>query len=1117
MAEAHVTPDEEMLDENLLASLVQFDEALRAGRVPTNPDSALIGDAYADLTTAANCLLELEGALPRSRARGPERAREPVAMPRHIGRFEIEGFLGAGGFAIVYKARDHVLDRIVAVKIPRPHALASPDLRKRFVREAQAAGQLDHPHIVPIFEAGEDGELPYIAYAYCEGPTLAAWVKESGGPLPPTQAARLMIQLAGAVQYCHDRGILHRDIKPANVLLFPQSTPFDESFPFVARLSDLGLAKLTAGSFEETATDTVMGTPLYMSPEQADERHGEVGPACDIYALGAVLYYLLCGRPPFLAAGLMDALAQVIEREPIAPLELNPGVDVELNTICLSCLEKAPARRYGSAQALADDLRRYLLGEPIFARPATRAYRAWRWCRRKPLVAGLLAGIAIFGCGLMGSLIANAALSAAHQSELRQKNDDLSEMVRQLDESLLKTNEHRLVSEANEARVLRLLYAADLQLAAVAWQQQDFRSVGRLLSRHDATSRTHAQREFGWYYLNSKVTAPSRLIADVQQKVWYSTCSPNGKWLAVCGDHGSVQLFEVAADFRLARTLETNQTEVNSVAFSPDSELLASAGDDGRVGLWNLESGEHVRWLDVLPEVPVYGVAFLDDERLVACGRSPDLSVWNVASGKQVETLATPHPNRIEALAVSRDGQRLATAGTDGAVAIFRLGDAATEYSVVTESTYPMLVLQFTHDGKRLIGGGMEGVLRVYDITTGEWLQKIQRSEPIAALAISPTGQVACADRGGVITLLEVPLEAEAVPGESNLTWPTLRTWSGHENRIHGLAFSPSGDAVISGNYSGEVRCWPLETDGLDRRLAPTSETFHPHPHTICGGKEPHALYRVGAWGLEAWDARLDKPTATLIGDRQLNSCSYVAERHALLVGDEHGRLGLLRIDAPGEVEWFEAFANSFVVSSVAFAEGQRAIALSFEGELAVLDLVGGRVTARLANRNSFAVSPDERWLVTGRHTTNDMVVMSAETLQEVARLDGHQRPVRHIEFSRDGGKMASTSDDRTAVVWDTSTWEPMLSLLGSKTEIDSAAFSPDGETIAVGDRSGTISLWQARTGQKLFDLRQLDEGVMWLEFSSDGEALRALTGDLSVHLFSAPRGDFRPATRQDP
>ncbi|MBI2479918.1 MAG: protein kinase, partial [Planctomycetia bacterium] len=980
MGEAHVTPDEENLDENLLAALVQFDEALRAGRAPMNPDRALVGDVYADLSTAAYGLLELEEAFPRSRGHGPERTREPVAMPRRIGRFEIEGFLGSGGFAIVYKARDQLLDRMVAVKIPRPHTLASPDLRKRFVREAQAAGQLDHPHIVPIYEAGEDGELPYIAYAYCEGPTLAAWAQESGGPLPPQQAARLMIQLAEAVQYCHEHGILHRDIKPANVLLFPQSKPADKSFPFVLRLSDLGLAKLIATSLEETAAEMVIGTPLYMSPEQADARHGDVGPACDIYSLGAVLYYLLCGRPPFLAAGLMDALAQVIGREPIAPLALDPGVGVDLNTICLKCLEKLPSRRYSSAQALADDLQRYLAGEPIRARPASRTYRAWRWCRRKPMIAGLLVGIAIFACGLMGSLIAHASLSAAHRRELERNNGSLSDMVQRLDESLRITNEHRLLSEANEARVSQLLYAADLQLAAVAWQQQDLRSVARLLSRHDASSRTHSAREFGWYYLNSKVTASSRLIADVQQKIWYSTCSPNGKWLAVCGDHGWVQLFEVAADYRLARTLETNQTEVNSVAFSPDSELLASAGDDGRVGLWNVATGEHVRWLDVLPKRPVFGVAFLDGERLVACGKSPNLSFWDVASGKQIETLATPHPNTIEALAISPDGQRIATAGTEGAVAIFLLGQAAP---VLIGSNHPMLVLQFTHDSKRLIAGGMEGILRVYDVATGEWHQQIQRPEPIAALAVSSTGQVVCSDRGGVITLLDAPLDAASVLADSSLAWPTQRTWSGHENRIHGLAFSPSGDAVISGSFSGEVRSWPLDSYRLDRRLKPTSETFHSHPYTICGGTEPHSLYRVGAWGLEAWDTRLDKPTATLIGDRQLNSCSYVAEQRALLVGDEHGRLGLMRIGAPGGVEWFDVSANSFVYRSVSYDAGRRGITMSFDEELAVLDLASGRVIARLPNRSAFGMSPDDRWLVTGRHTTNDMTVMAVDTLQE--------------------------------------------------------------------------------------------------------------------------------------
>ncbi|MCI0638389.1 MAG: serine/threonine protein kinase [Gemmataceae bacterium] len=304
----------------------------------------------------------------------------PLGLPVQFGDYELLAKIADGGMGVVFQARQVKLNRIVALKMIRAGQLASAQEVQRFHSEARACAQLDHPGIVPVFEVGEHEGQHFFSMGYVEGGSLAARLQD--GPLPPREAAGLVRQVAEAVAYVHERGIVHRDLKPANVLLDAGGQP---------RVSDFGLAKQVQRDSGLTASGQVLGTPSYMPPEQAGGLTEQVGPAADLYALGAMLYCLLIGRPPFQAATVMETLKQVLEQEPVPPRRLNPAVDRDLETICLSCLNKEPAKRYASATALADDLGRFLAGEPIQARPVRAWERAWRWARRHPATAGLLA------------------------------------------------------------------------------------------------------------------------------------------------------------------------------------------------------------------------------------------------------------------------------------------------------------------------------------------------------------------------------------------------------------------------------------------------------------------------------------------------------------------------------------------------------------------------------------------------------------------------------------------------------------------------------------------------------------------------------------------------------
>jgi serine/threonine protein kinase len=332
----------------------------------------------------------------------PRQASPPPNCPGSwFGSYELLEQIGEGGMGVVFKARQRTLNRIVALKMMRSGSLASESEVKRFRSEAQAVARLQHPNVVAIHEVGEhDGQL-FFSMDYIEGKNLAEVVRRT--PLPAERAARYVKTIAEATHYAHERGILHRDLKPANVLIDASDQP---------RITDFGLAKHIETDSDLTVSGAVMGTPSYMPPEQAAGRRKEIGPASDVYSLGAILYDLLTGRPPFRADTPVDTLRQVLDTEPAPPRLLNAKIPRDLETVCLKCLAKEPGQRYPSARELAEDLGRFLLREPIQARPVGRLGRLWRWCRRNPALAGLVGAV-----GMMFLLLAVAAIESRKAME----------------------------------------------------------------------------------------------------------------------------------------------------------------------------------------------------------------------------------------------------------------------------------------------------------------------------------------------------------------------------------------------------------------------------------------------------------------------------------------------------------------------------------------------------------------------------------------------------------------------------------------------------------------------------------------------------------------------------
>jgi serine/threonine protein kinase len=390
--------------------------------------------------------------------------------------YELLGVLGRGGMGIVFRARQISLKRQVALKMILSGRHARPSDRQRFQKEAEAVARLQHPNIVQIYEVGQQNGLPYFSLEFVNAGSLAQFM--GGSPQPPHVSAQLVLHLADAMHYAHKRGIVHRDLKPANILLHldesrilrdgqsADTAVFQELLSYVPKISDFGLAKHVGGD-EQLRHGTVIGTPSYMAPEQAGGT-GVVGPPADVYALGAILYEMLTGRPPFKGTSLQETAQQVLTQDAVLPTQLQPKIPIDLETICLTCLQKNPASRYASAEALGEDLRRFLDNEPILALPAPLPDRVMTWARHRPGAAlAIAAGILLVG----GLFHAWGDLTCTLRDERDQARADQQQTAAKLHGALLTID--RLTASADACRRLGELHQqhGDTPAAIAAYRE----------------------------------------------------------------------------------------------------------------------------------------------------------------------------------------------------------------------------------------------------------------------------------------------------------------------------------------------------------------------------------------------------------------------------------------------------------------------------------------------------------------------------------------------------------------------------------------------------------------------------------------------------------------------
>jgi WD40 repeat protein/serine/threonine protein kinase len=1044
-----------------------------------------------------------------------EAARWPT-----VPSYEILRELGRGGMGVVYEARQIQLNRLVALKMILTGGHAGEQELARFRTEAEAVARLQHPNIVQIHEVGEAQGRPFFSLEYVDGGSLDR--KTAGTPLPPRQAARLVETLAGAMDAAHRCGIIHRDLKPANVLL-ARTDPLHgvalgsglrEAAHYQPKITDFGLAKKLDAGPGQTASGAILGTPSYMAPEQAGGQKKVVGPLADVYALGAILYELLTGRPPFRAATVIDTLMQVLTDEPVPPSRLQPKLPRDLETICLKCLHKEPGKRYATAAALAEDLQRFLEGRPIAARPVGRAERAWRWCRRNPVVAGLLAGVA--ASLVLGTVVA-WVLAVQARSEARRAEDEKTRADEKTEEARAK--EQQALSEKRRAEWLA--YASQMGLAQREWQDGNLRHAGDLL----AASPAHL-RGWEYNYLYTLVYKQQRILRGHKGPVNSVAFGPDSKRLASASLDQTVTVWDSATGKQI-RTLKGHTGWVLSVAFSPDGKHLASGGADTTLRVWDIQTGQGLRTLKG-HSGGVQSVAYSPDgQHLVSASADHTVRVWDMGTGQSTLTLKG-HAGVVSSVAFSPDGKRLVSGSKDGTLKVW---DAQTGQELLTlkGESGPVSSVAFSPDGQRLASGSARSIV-VWDAQTGQELLTFKgHTLPVTCVAFSPDGKCLASGGGGGTgwpSLLLQPRSGGEVKVWDARTGQETLTLKRPKTGVRCVAFSPDGQILASANEGifrrgtvrdatthqiiedesvleriyppSEVELWPAQTveaaltlKGHADRVS--SVAFSPDSKTLASASEDHTV--------KVWDVHTGQETLTFKGHTgPVDSVTFSPDGKRLVSAS--GAEAPLLPPAPGEgkvrrLPGGEAMAGEVKVWDA--RTGQEALTLK-----------GQIVTFKGQSRGllTVAFSPDGQRLLGGGSQDNAPKLWDARTGQRALPLKKvHVQGVNSVAFSPDGQRLASASADRSIKVWDAQTGQVILTLRDRTGPVHSVAFSPDGQHLATGGGDNNLKLWDAQTGEEILTLEGHIGPVHSVAFSPDGKRLASGSDDKTVKVWDTQTG----------
>ena len=1108
------------------------------GLPETDRAAFLEGECRSDRSLRAEVESLLANACDATTISMPTRLAAAVTDPligRALGHYHIKRTLGAGGMGTVYQAMQEQPRRVVALKVMK-RGIASRSALRRFEYEAQILARLRHPGIAQIYEAGvhedESGEsVPFFAMEYIPAAmpiTRYAQAKKLGtrGRLD------LFAKVCDAVQHGHGKGIIHRDLKPSNILVDPSGNP---------KIIDFGVARSTDSDLVVTTLQTdigqLIGTVQYMSPEQCLADPTDLDTRSDVYALGVVLYELLCDQPPYdvSKAAVFEATRIIQESTPARPSKINKTLGGDVETVVMKALEKDRDRRYRSAAEFGGDLRHYLNDEPISAQPPSLAYQVRMFAKKNKiafralvaivlaLVIGVLAATTgmVYGWTQYGraesALVDKQAALAAKELEAERANA-----------AALAEGQARREAEAYARELERQVYLANLRAADASLSANEIALTQRRL---DACPKS--LRGWEWRHLLALGDRSLAVLRGHQGGVLAASYSPDGSRVVTASDDDTARIWDATSGDEVA-ALRGHEKWLASAAFSPDGSRVVTASADHTARIWDATSGDELTVLLGHEDIVDSAAFSPDGSRVVTASMDTTARVWDAATGEQI-TLLRGHEGSLLSASWSPDGSRVVTGSYDNTA---RIWDAATGENLAILRGHQEWIASaaFSPDGSRVVTASPDKTARIWETLTGKQIIALRGHEAgVLAAAYSPDGsrlvtasddntaRVWDAESGNQLAALsthEGPvLSASFSPDGSRVVTAsrdkTVRTWDattggqlatlrGHENSVDSASFSPDGSRILSASMDTTARLW-------DAGAGEETAALRAHKDRVSSAQFSPDNSRIvtASWDKTArvWDADTGQQVVALRGHQEWVASASFSPDGSRVVTASPDKTARIWDANTGETIALLRGHEGWVLSAAFSPDGARVVTASDDRTARTWDaLTGEEITALRAHEGavvSASFSPDGARIVTASRDQT-VRIWDANTGEEITALRGHEGWVLSAAFSPDGARIVTASMDRTARVWDAATGEQVTALRGHEERVSSAAFSPDGSRVVTASRDKTVRIWDAHTGEEITTLRAHEGWVLSAAFSPDGARLVTASEDGTARIWDS-------------